>query len=81
MQLVESSKLEEAPSGFTKVQNEPLDPNTILDHRDYLYSSISNVNETTETTVDDTDHNIGTPFIISVWILSASIAKIGFHRV
>lgn len=77
---METSKLEDAPSGFTRVQNEPLDPNSIIDHRDFLYSSISNKNETTETTVDDTDHHVGTPFIISVWILSASIAKIGFHR-
>lgn len=77
-----SNKLENAPTGFTKVQNEPLDPNSIIDHRSLLLytSSISNNNETAETTVDDNDHSIGTPFIISVWILSASIAKIGFHK-
>lgn len=77
---MESSRADDAPSGFTKVQNEPLDPDTIIDHRTYLYPSISNKNESTETTVDDNDHSIGTPFIISVWILSASIAKIGFHK-
>lgn len=78
--LLEDSKPENAPTGFTKVQNEPLDPDSIVDHRSFLYPSISNKNETTETTVDDNDHSIGTPFIISVWILSASIAKIGFHK-
>lgn len=82
-QLAEASnKLENAPTGFTKVQNEPPDPNSIIDHRSLLLytSSISTNNETAETTVDDNDHSIGTPFIISVWILSASIAKIGFHK-
>lgn len=68
------SKLDDAPSGFSKVQNEPLDLNDIID----LYTS--DKNDTTETTIDDTDHHVGTPFIISVWILSASIAKIGFHK-
>lgn len=77
---MDASKDESAPSGFTKVQNEPLDPNSIVDHRGYLYPSISNKNETTETTIEDTDHSIQTPFIIAIWILSASIAKIGFHR-
>lgn len=73
------SQSEDAPSGFTNVKNEPLDPNSIID-RSFLYPSISNKNDTTETTIDDNDHSIGTPFIIAVWILSASIAKIGFHR-
>ncbi|XP_055295271.1 sodium/hydrogen exchanger 3 isoform X19 [Sitodiplosis mosellana] len=79
-ELMESSRADEAPSGFTKVQNEPLDSDSIIDHRSYLYPSISNKNESSETTVDDNDHSIGTPFIISVWILSASVAKIGFHK-
>lgn len=83
-QLAQTSRLENAPTGFTKVQNEPLDPNSIIDHRSLLYSSSisnnNNNNDTAETTVDDNDHSIGTPFIISVWILSASIAKIGFHK-
>lgn len=68
---------ESAPSGFSSVQNEPNDPNSV-DHRSYLYPSISN--ETAETTVEDTDHSIQTPFLIAIWILSASIAKIGFHK-
>lgn len=78
--LMEGSKAENAPTGFTKVQNDPLDPNSIIDHRSFLYASISNKNDTTETTIEETDHSIGTPFIISIWILSASIAKIGFHK-
>lgn len=78
---MESSRLEDAPTGFTKVQNDPLDPNSIIDQRNFLYPSISkNDSNDIETTVEDTDHSIGTPFIISIWILSASIAKIGFHR-
>lgn len=49
---------------FTRVRNEP-EP------------SSSTLRNDTETTVEETDHSIGTPFIISIWILSASIAKIG----
>lgn len=68
---------ESAPSGFSVVRNEPPDPNSMIEQGNYLNPSISKYNETAETTVEDTDHSIQTPFVISVWILSASIAKIG----
>lgn len=54
------------PKSFDIVHNEP---DTDLD------PSISK--NVTVSTIVDTDHNIHTPFIIGVWILSASIAKIG----
>lgn len=61
------------PTGFTKVQNEPFDPNSLID-RSFPSTTISpNQNDTTETTVDDNDHSIGTPFIIAVWILSGNL--------
>lgn len=62
-----------ASNSFTVVRNEP-DPNQLGD-RD-TNPSISK-NATIITTVEETDHSIGTPFVIAVWILSASIAKIG----
>lgn len=67
-----------APSGFSIVRNEPADSNSALDQINYLNPSISKYNDSeVETTVEETDHSIQTPFVIAVWILSASIAKIG----
>lgn len=74
--MVNDIRSDVAPVGFSSVQNEPPNSNSI----DRGNPSISNRNESTETTVDDNDHSIQTPFVIAVWILSASIAKIGFHR-
>lgn len=57
-------------NSFSVVRNEPE-----LADRDTNPSISKNV--TIITTVEETDHSIGTPFVIAVWILSASIAKIG----
>lgn len=56
------------------VHNEPYDPNALVDQRSFYGNGY---NESIETTVEANDHSIQTPFVIAVWILSASIAKIG----
>lgn len=56
------------------VHNEPFDPNALVDQRNFFGNGY---NESIETTVEANDHSIQTPFVIAVWILSASIAKIG----
>lgn len=56
------------------VRNEPYDPNALVDQRNFYGVGY---NESIETTVEANDHSIQTPFVIAVWILSASIAKIG----
>lgn len=78
--MADETQSELAPIGFSSVRNEPPDPNSMIDRINFMNPSISNRNESTETTVDDNDHSIQTPFVIAVWILSASIAKIGFHK-
>lgn len=59
-----------ASNTFSVVRNEP-------ESADRDSSSSITKNVTIVTTVEETDHSIGTPFVIAVWILSASIAKIG----
>lgn len=60
----------DASNTFSVVRNEP-------ESADRDSSSSITKNVTIITTVEETDHSIGTPFVIAVWILSASIAKIG----
>lgn len=61
-----------AANGFSIVRNEP---DTLFISRDTGLPL--SANETIDTTVEDNDHSIATPFIIAIWILWASIAKIG----
>lgn len=62
IQLVDDSQVDTAPIGFSSVRNEP--PNSMSDPINFINPSISNTNDSTETTVDDNDHSIGMIIII-----------------